>query len=227
MSPPDQTDDDDQDASADGTARDGAEAAPEPNKVTGPLTNEELETGGLKSIQSYMRTEPAKDTLRKRKQRKKQQDTSGKRQMNIVVRDDDRSRATLRGTAAAIDDEAAHRAFEAVLATPDLAPLVADVAAKTELREIVELSRTAGDQRATATTELLDTAKLVVAHPDLAALMKRATATSRIQEAVEMTIANPEFALLGQLVATQRTICAWVARRLLRVRRRPGVNHGK
>lgn len=176
---------------------------------------------------SYIRAEPTKDSLRKKRQRKKQKEKFGKRQMNIVVRDDDRSRATMRGAATAIEDEAAHKAFEAILAKPDIAPLVADVATQSALREIIELARNIGDQRNSATAELLDTAKLVAAHPEIVALMTRATATSRMREAMELAVANPEFVLLGRIVATRRSVCAWLARLLLRVRRRPDAAHGK
>jgi hypothetical protein len=219
MCPPDQTDQDPDDT-ADDAVSGGADAAHEPNKVVGPLTDDELKAGGLGPIQAFARTDPTKEALRKKRQRKKQQ-ADGKRQINIVVPDDDRSRATIRSAATAIEDEISHQAFEAILAKPDLAPLVADVATQAELREIIELARNMRDQRHSATIELLDTAKLVAAHPEIIALMTRATATSRMREAMELAVANPEFVLLGRIVATQRSVCAWLARLLLRVRRRP------
>jgi hypothetical protein len=226
MCPPDQTDDDPEDAAADADSG-GGEAPHEPNKVVGPLTDEELQAGGLDRVVSFIRSEPTKDSLRKKRQRKKQKEKNGKRQMNIVVPDDDRSRATMRGAATAIEDEAAHKAFEAILAKPDIAPLVADVATRSELRGIIELARNMGDRRHSATAELLDTAKLVAEHPELITLMKRATATSRMREAMELAVANPEFVLLGRIVATQRSVCAWLARLLLRVRRRSDAAHSK
>jgi hypothetical protein len=227
MCPPDQTDDDPEDAADDDTDSGGAEATPEPNKVVGPLTDEELRAGGLDRKVAYIRAERTKASIRKEKQRDKHKREDGKRQMNVVVPDDDRSRATMRGAATAIEDEAAHKAFEAILAKPDLAPLVADIAEEPELREIVDLARRKDDQRHSATTELLDAAKLVVEHPGIVSLMKRATATSRMREAMELAVANPEFVLLGRLVATQRGVCAWLARLLLRVRKRLDGEHGK
>lgn len=219
MCPPDQTDDGPDDAAADPDSG-GGESPHEPNKVVGPLTHEELQAGGMDRAVSYIRSEPTKDSLRKKRQRKKQK-KKNKRQMNIVVRDDDRSRATMRGAATAIENEAAHKAFEAILAQPDIAPLVADVATQAEMREIIELARSMRAQRQRATAELLETAKLVAEHPEVVSMMKRATATSRMREAMELAAANPEFVLLGRTVATQRSVCAWLARLLLGVRRRP------
>lgn len=225
MCPPDQPDDDPEDAAADAGSG-GADAAHEPNKVVGPLTDDELKVGGLGPIQAFARTDPTKEALRKKRQRKKQQ-AEGKRQINIVVPDDDRSRATMRAAATAIEAHASHKAFEAILAKPDLAPLVADVATQSELREIIELARNMRDQPHSATAELLDTAKLVAEHPEFVVLMKRAAATSRMREAMELAVANPEFVLLGRIVATQRSVCAWLARLLLRVRRRPDAKHSE
>ena len=226
MFPPDETDDDPQDAAADSDSG-GGETPHEPNKVVGPLTHEELQAGGMGRTVSYIRVEPTKDSLRKKRQREKQKEENSKRQMNIVVRDDDRSRATMRGAATAIEDEAAHKAFEAILAKPDIAPLVADVATQADLREIIELARSMADQRHMATAELLDTAKLVAEYPEIVALIKRATATSRMRETMEIAVANPEFVHIGRIIATQRSVCAWLARLLLRVRRRPGKKFGK
>lgn len=225
MCPIDEADDDPEDAAADADSG-GAEAAHEPNKVAGPLTDDELKVGGLGPMQVFVRTDPTKAALRKKRQRKKQQ-AEGKRQINIVLPDDDRSRATVRGAATAIEDEAAHKAFEAILAKPDIAALVADIAVQAELREIIELARHKNDQQQSKTTEFLDAAKLIVEHPGVVTLMKRATATSRMRETMEAAVANPEFVLLGCIVATQSGICAWLARLLLRVRRRPDEKSGK
>lgn len=223
---PCQDSEDTADEAGSGSGGGGADAAHEPNKVVGPLTDDELKVGGLGPIQAFARTDATKEALRKKRQRKKQQ-AEGKRQINIVVADDDRSRSTMRGAATAIEDEAAHKAFEALLAQPDISPLVADVAAQAELRKIIELARSMGDQRPSATAELLETAKLVAEHPEIVALMKRATATRRLREIIELAVANPEFVFLGRIVATQRSVCAWLARLLLRVRRRPDESPGK
>ena len=216
--------DDDPDAAASAAAdaaNDDTEAAQEPNKVVGPLTDEELRAGGLDRMVAFIRKEPTKDSIRKRKHRGKQQHKDRKRQMNIVVPDNDRSRTTIRATATAIEDEMGHQAIEVILANSDLRPLIVDVAVQPELREIVDLARRKDDRQQTVTAALRDAAKLVVERPGIVGLMNRATTTARIQETVEMAIANPEYVVLGRIVATQRSICAWLVRRLLRVRRRP------
>jgi hypothetical protein len=140
MCPPDKNHENPHDAAADDAALGGPEAAPEPNKVVGPLTNEELKVGGLDRIESFVRTDPTKEALRKKRQRKKQK-LNGKRQINIVVPDDDRSRTTMRAAAAAIEDEVGHQAIEVILANSYLHPLIVDVAAQPALREIVDLAR--------------------------------------------------------------------------------------
>lgn len=111
MCPADQSDAKPDDA----TDAPGAEAAKEPNHVVGPLTDDELRAGGMKRAVAYIRTERSKEALRKEKQRNKQK-SEGKREINLSVPDDDRSRATMRGAAIAIEDEMAHRAFELLLA---------------------------------------------------------------------------------------------------------------
>jgi hypothetical protein len=70
---------------------------------------------------AYVRTKRSKGALRKEKQRNRQ-DRSGKRQINIVVPDNDRSRTTMRGAAIAIEDEVVHRALELLLTKKDLRP---------------------------------------------------------------------------------------------------------
>jgi hypothetical protein len=221
MCPPDQTDEDPEDGAADDTASGNAEATPDSNKVVGPLTDEELKVGGLGPIQVFVRTDPTKEALRKKRQRKKQQ-AEGKRQINIVVPDDDRSRATIRAAAAAIEDEVGHQAIEVILANSDLRPLIVDVAAQPALREIVDLARRKDSEQHSATAGLLDAAKLVVERPEIVGLMKRATTTARMQETVESAIANPEYVHLGRIVATERSVCTWLVRLLLRIRRRRG-----
>ncbi len=221
MCPPDQTDEDPEDTTADDAASANAEAAPESNKVVGPLTDEELKVGGLGTMQVFVRTDPTKEALRKKRQRKKQQ-AEGKRQINIVVPDNDRSRTTIRAAATAIEDEVGHQAIEVILANSDLRPLIVDVAAQPALREIVDLARHKDSEQHSATAELLDAAKLVVERPEIVGLMKRATNTVRMQETVESAIANPEYVHLGRVIATERSVCTWLVRLLLRIRRRRG-----
>jgi hypothetical protein len=221
MCPPDQTDEDPE--AADDTASGNAEAAPESNKVVGPLTDEELKVGGLGPMRVFVRTDPTKEALRKKRQRKKQQ-AEGKRQINIVVPDDDRSRTTIRAAAAAIEDEVGHQAIEVILADTGLCPLIVDVAAQPTLREIVDVARSKDDHKPSAVAELLDATKLVVERPEIVGLMKRATTTARMQETVESAIANPEYVHLGRIIATERSVCTWLVRLLLRIRRRRGAD---
>jgi len=108
MCPPDQTNEKPDDAT---DAAGGAEAKKEQNHVAGPLTDDELGAGGMERVVAFIRTKRSKEALRKEKQRKKQQE-SGKRQININVPDDDRSRTTMRGAAIAIEDELAHQAVK-------------------------------------------------------------------------------------------------------------------
>jgi hypothetical protein len=221
MCPPDKNHENPHDAAADDSAPGGPEAAPESNKVVGPLTDDELKVGGLGPMQVFVRTDPTKEALRKKRQRKKQQ-AEGKRQINIVVPDNDRSRTTIRAAAAAIEDEVGHQAIEVILANSDLRPLIVDVAAQPALREIVDLARRKDNEQHSATAELLDAAKLVVERPEIVGLMKRATTTARMQETVESAIANPEYVHLGRIIATERSVCTWLIRLLLRIRRRRG-----
>jgi hypothetical protein len=212
MCPPDQTSEKPNDAST-GTADGDAEAAQEQNHVVGPLTDDELQIGGMDRVVAFIRTKRSKEALRKEKQRNKQEGDR-KRQINLVVPDNDRSRATMRGAAIAIDDEVSHQAIELLLANEQLRPLIVGVAARPELHETIDLM-----QQQPVTTNSLNAAKLVIGDPDIAALLERATASSRVREAMEMAAANPEFVFFGRNAATQHSLCAWLARLLLRVRR--------
>jgi hypothetical protein len=218
MCPPVQTSDQPDDGASTGTAGGDAEATQPQNCVVGPLTDDELRAGGMACTVAYVRTKRSKDALRKEKQRNKQQ-SSGKRQINLNVPDDDRSRTTMRGAAIAIGDEVAHKAFELLLTNPDLRPLIVGVAARPELREIVDLI-----QERTATTNSLNAAKLVISNPNIAALVEKATATNRMRDAIEIAVANPEFVFFGRNAATRRGFCAWLARLLLRIHRIPSVD---
>jgi hypothetical protein len=162
---------------------------------------------------AYVRTKRSKDALRKEKQRNRQEN-SGKRQINLVVPDNDRSRATMRGAAIAIEDEIAHQAFELLLANEKLRPLIVGVAARPEVHEIVDFI-----QQRPATANSLNAARLVITDPAIAELVDRATTTSRVREAMEMAAANPEFVFFGRNAATQRSLCARLARLLLRIHR--------
>jgi hypothetical protein len=208
MCPSDQTNERPDDATA---AADGDEAAQEQNHVVGPLTDDELRAGGMKRTVAYIRTERSKEALRKEKHRNKQK-IDGKRQINLSVPDDDRSRATMRGAAIAIEDEVAHRAFELLLADEKLRPLIVGVAAQSELCEIVDLI-----QKRPATAHSLNAARLVITDPGIAELIDRASATRRVREAMVMAAANPEFVFFGHNAATQRSFCARLARLLLRI----------
>ena len=215
MRSPDQTSDKPDDNASTGTVGGNAGAAQAQNYVVGPLTDDELQAGGMDRVVAFVRTKRSKEALRKEKQRKKQE-RSGTRQINLDVPNNDRSRATMRGAAIAIKDEVSHQAIELLLANEDLRPLIVDAAARPEIREIVGLIR----QRQ-ATTNSLNAAKLIINDPDLAVLVERATATGRVREAMEVAAANPEFVFFGRNAATERSLCAWLARLLLRVRRTP------
>lgn len=208
MCPPDQTDEKPDDAT---DAAGGAEAAKAPNHVVGPLTDDELRAGGMKRAVAYIRAEKSKDALRKEKQRNNQK-SDGKRQINLRVPKDDRSRATMRGVGIAIEDEVAHQAFELLLADQDLRATIVGVAARPEVHEIVDLI-----QQQPAAANSLNAVKLVIADPAVAGLVDRAAASSRVREAMEMAAANPEFVFFGRNAATQRSLCARLARLLLRV----------
>lgn len=215
MCPSDQTSENPDDNTSTGTAGGKTEAAQEQNHVVGPLTDDELQAGGMKRAVAYIRTKRSKEARRKEKQRKKQHD-NGTRQINLDVPNNDRSRATMRGAAIAIKDEVSHQAIELLLANERLRPLIVGVAARPELHETIDLI-----QHRQATARSLDAVRLVISDPDLAALVERATATNRVREAMEVAAANPEFVFFGRNAATERSLCAWLARLLLRVRRTP------
>jgi hypothetical protein len=223
MCPPDQTEDDPDAAAAASAdadaANDRAEAAREPNKVVGDLTDDELKAGGMDRVTAYVRSPRSKEAKRKTKQREKQQ-KAGKRQINIVVRDDERSRTTMRAAAAAIDDEVVHRAVAAILVDSAMPSFVTKVAARPELRDVMELCQQP------VTPAGADLAQLINEHSMLAALIRRAIATKRSRQVVEMALAHPKFVSLGRKIATGNNICVRVARFLLRIRWMRGAGSG-
>lgn len=143
MCPPDQHSDETDDADS---AAGRADRVAQPNTIVGPLTDEELRAGGMKSTMAFVRTERSKASMRKERHRKKQE-KAGKRQMNLSVPKDDRSRATMRKAATTIEDAVFHRALELLLSDVDLRPLVADVAARPELRSSLNFSSEGRRQR--------------------------------------------------------------------------------
>lgn len=213
MCPPDRANKGPDERDASEGAGNSTNADQEKNNVVGPLTDEELQVGGMDRVAAFIRTKRSKEALRKEKQRNKQQ-SSGKRQINIVVPDDDRSRATMRSAATAIEDEVTHRALELLLANEDLRALIVGAAARPELREIVDLI-----QQRPATPNALNAARLVITDPAIAELVDRATTTGRVREAIELAAANPEFVFFGRTAATGRSLCAGLARLLLRIRK--------
>jgi hypothetical protein len=213
MCPPDQPNEEPDERDTGDTAGNNTDAAQEQNHVVGPLTDDELQVGGMDRVVAFVRTKRSKEALRKEKHRKKQQD-GGKRQINLSVPDNDRSRTTIRSAAVAIEDEVAHQAFELLLANEDLRPLIVGAAARPELREIVDLI-----QQRPATPNALNAARLVITDPAIAELVDRATMTGRVREAMELAAANPEFAFFGRNAATERSLCARLARLLLRIRK--------
>lgn len=213
MCPPDQTSDKPDDGASAGPAGSKTEASRNENHVVGPLADDELEAGGMDRVVAFIRTKRSKEALRKEKHRKKQQD-GGKRQINLSVPDNDRSRTTIRSAAVAIEDEVAHQAFELLLANERLRPLIVGVAARSELHETIDLI-----QQRPATPNALYAARLVITDPAIAELVDRATTSGRVREAMELAAANPEFVFFGRNAATGRSLCARLARLLLRVRR--------
>lgn len=213
MCPPDRANEEPDECDASEGSGNSTNATQEKNSVVGPLTDEELQVGGMDRVVAFIRTKRSKEALRKEKHRKKQQD-GGKRQINLSVPDDDRSRATVRGAAIAIEDEVSHQAIELLLTNEDLRALIVGVAARPELHEIVDLI-----QQRPATPNSLNAARLVITDPAIAELVDRATTTSRVREAIELAAANPEFVFFGRNAATQRSLCARLARLLLRIRK--------
>src|ERR1700733_8994652 len=102
MCPPDQKSEKPEDSASTGTAN--GDPTPQQNTVVGPLTDLELQAGGMDHVVAFIRTKRSKDALRKERQRKKQRE-NGTRQINLDVPNNDRSRATMRGAAIAIKDE--------------------------------------------------------------------------------------------------------------------------
>jgi hypothetical protein len=175
------------------------------------LTDDQLLAGGMDRVVAFIRTKRSKEALRKEKQRKKQH-ADGVRQMTIDIPNDDRSRATMRGAATAIKDEVSHRAIELLLANERLRPLIVDVAARPELHKTVDLLHQIPDQS-------LNLVQLVIGDQDLAKLIEMAATTGRVREAMQVAVTNPEFVFFGRNAATERSLCAWLARLLLRIRR--------
>lgn len=201
-------------------ASDGAAAAEDANRIIGPLTDHELRAGGLDRVVAFIRDEPSKEALRQRRRRKKQR-KKGKRQMNVTVPDDKRSRDTMRATAAAIGDEVTLRALETILENETVRPLIVDLAARPLLGKLVRLL---ADQWA---SELPKFEKLLLLDPAALELIERVVATIRTRRTVEVGLDNPASVLLGVKLLTGRSLCIRVVRRLLRLRRRPpGVVEG-
>lgn len=208
MCPPHQTSQGPDNGAATSEAGSHVDTAEEQNHVVGPLTDDELEAGGMDRV---VASERSKKALRKEKQRKKQE-AKGTRQINIDISNNKRSRATMRAAAKAIKDEVSHQAIE-VLLQNERRPLIVGVAARPELHETINLIQ----QQTMARS--LKAARLVVSDPDLAALVEKATVTSRMREVIEVAAANPEFVFFGRNATTERSLCAWLARRPPRVRR--------
>ena len=215
MCPPERTSQDPDDGASTGPAGSNADAAEERNYVVGPLTDDELQIGGMDRVVAFIRMKRSKEALRKEKQRKKQQ-ANGTRQINLDVPNNERSRATMRAAAIAIKDEVSHQAIEVLLGNERLRQLIVGVAAHPELQETIDVVQQQ------ATDQSLGVVRLVVSDPDIAALVKSATATRRVREAIEVAVANPEFMFFGRDAATGRSFRAWLARLLLRIRMRRG-----
>lgn len=194
---------------ADGDAL-GAEQ--QANIVVGPLTDDELEAGGMERAVAFIRTAKSKAALRQVKRRAKQK-ASNLCQMNIEVPDNSRARATMYAAASELKDDVAHQAFEVVLANKAIRPVLIDLAVRPELCELVELCH-----KHTAAAELLELLKLIGTRPDLAAVLGHMAASPRVNDAVKIATTHPEFVYFGRNAATQRTLCAWLARILLKIK---------
>lgn len=213
MCPPDRANKEPDEGDASEGAGNSTNTAQEKNNVVGPLTDEELQVGGMDRVVAFIRTKRSKEALRKEKQRKKQH-ANGTRQINLDVPNNDRSRATMRDAAIAIKDEVSHQALELLLANEDLRALIVGVAARPELHEIVDFI-----QQRPATPNSLNATRLVITDPAIAELVARTTTTNRVREAIELAAANPEFVFFGRNAATERGLCALLARLLLRIRK--------
>ncbi|UYO54617.1 hypothetical protein [Rhodopseudomonas palustris] len=180
--------------------------------MVGLLTDEELQQGGMKRVVAFVRQDRSKEAQRQARRREKMR--GNKRQINVEVADDDRSRATVRATAAGIRDEICHDAIEAVLANDELRPIVVDLNQHRELREIVESCRRS------ATPDLVEVVKVVAEQASVRRLVRNVGGSRRKQATVEAALANPAYVRLGQILATQTGPCGLLARRILRVRKR-------
>ena len=112
-----------------------------------------------------------------------------------------------------IKDDVAHQAFEAVLANRAIRPILVDLAARPELSELVSLCH-----MHESAADLLELLKRIQARPDLAAVLGHMAVSPRVNDAVKIATTHPEFVFFGRNVATQRTLCAWLARILLRIK---------
>lgn len=200
-----------EDSARDGDGEaDGAEQ--QPNIVVGPLTDDELKVGGMERTVAFIRTTKSKAALRQAKRRAKQK-ASNLCQMNIEVPDNDRARAAMYAAAGEIKDDVAHQAFEVVLANKAIRPILVDLAARPELSELVSLCH-----KHESAADLLELLKLIQARPDLAAVLRHIATNPRVNDAVEIATTHPEFVFFGRNAATQRTLCAWLARIFLRIK---------
>jgi hypothetical protein len=191
---------------------DALRAEQQANIVVGPLTDDELEAGGMERTVAFIRTAKSKAALRQAKRRAKQK-ASNLCQMNIEVPDNNRARATMYAAASELKDDVAHQAFEVVLANRAIRPVLIDLAARPELSELVDHCH-----RHPAATDLLELLKLIDARPELATVLGYMATSPRIIEAVKIATTHPEFVFFGRNAATQNTLCAWLARKLLRIK---------
>jgi hypothetical protein len=198
-----------QEDSADGDAL-GAEQ--KPNIVVGLLTDDELEAGGMERTVAFIRTAKSKAALRQAKRRAKKK-ASNLCQMNIEVPDNDRARKTMYAAASEIRDDVAHQAFEVLLANKAIRRVIGDLDGRPDLNELISLCH-----QHEADADLLEVLKLIQAHPNVAAALVRMATNPRVNDAVKIAAANPEFVFFGRNAATQRTLCAWLARILLRIK---------
>jgi hypothetical protein len=190
---------------------DADSAEQQPNIISGPLTDDELKIGGMERTVAFIRTTKSKAALRQAKRRAKQK-ASNFCQMNIEVPDNDRARATMHAAASEIKDDVAHQAFEALLANKAIYRVLVDLAGRPELKELIALCH-----KHEAGADLLQVLKLIQAHPNLAAVLRLMATNPRVSDAVEIAATHPEFVFFGRNAATQRTLCAWLARILLRI----------
>jgi hypothetical protein len=182
------------------------------NIVVGPLSDDELEAGGMERTVAFIRMAKSKAALRQAKRRAKQK-AANLCQMNIEVPDNDRARATMYAAASELKDDVAHEAFEVILANKAIRPVLIDLAVRPELSELVDLCH-----KHTAAADLLELLKLIETRPDLAALLGHMATSPRVNDAVMIATTHPEFVFFGRNAATQNTLCAWLARKLLRIK---------